>query len=254
MLSNQVCKGLTASLSTASPGRIVQILNTLDFLESSCRRLEGELTARRNATVAAPPVLLKVTPEFGRAKQQARQSISKLVNGKLGVLIEGAHYEWMSSNPLTEASPYMSELTFYLSNIMTSVLSGLDDETKENVWSNAIPCISEPLLAFPLDRQVRYITAQAVKIYAADVDSLVDTVDRAGSHAVRERLGNLEQTKNLMQAAIQDMSGAETEFYDSERSKVRFPLVDRAGGVELLTKYVSIFITITRVMLIYIFQ
>lgn len=144
----------------------------------------------------------------------------------------------MSTFVPDSASPYMQELTRYLSNIMSSVLLGLPPQIKELIYFESLSHISTSLLALPTDQLIRRISPQAVTAYRLDVDHLVDFVSGLGDTVLTEGLDELRQTVELMSAASVPGGRAEEEFFDAERGRKRFGRVDRANGAELLEKYV----------------
>jgi len=137
-----------------------------------------------------------------------------------------------------EPSPYMQELTRYLSNIMSSVLLGLPPQIKELIYFDSLSHISSSLLALPLDSSIRRISPQAVTAYRLDVDHLVDFVNGLDDKTLLAGLDELRQTVELMSAAAVPGGRAEEEFFDMETGRKRFGRVDRANGAELLEKYV----------------
>lgn len=137
------------------------------------------------------------------------------------------------------ASPYMQELTRYLSNIMSSVLLGLPPQIKELIYFDALSHISASLLALPLDQSIQRISPQAVTAYRLDVDHLVEFVTGLGDTVLLTGLDELRQTVELMSTASIPGGRAEEEFFDMEKSRRRYGRVDRANGAELLEKYVA---------------
>lgn len=236
MLCEKVCKSLVDRLSSQYPGQIVQILTNLDHFESTCRELQGLLVDYRSSSSAAGAITLNATAAFVEAKQKAERRIFELVDSKIDDLVETAEYDWTSSTPPDGASLYMSELTRYLQNIMTSVLLGLPVEIKELIYFDALSHISSAILRLPLDATVTRISPHAVRAYQLDVDHLVAFVSNTGDASLLAGLEELRQTKNLMATAADPNGRAEEEFFDAERSRKRFSKVDRASGAELLEK------------------
>lgn len=137
------------------------------------------------------------------------------------------------------ASPYMQELTRYLSNIMSSVLLGLPPQIKELIYFEALAHISSALLALPLDQSIRRISPQSVTAYKLDIDHLVEFVQSLGEDGgvLLEGLDELRQTTDLMGLAAE---GKGEEFFDVSKSGRRFGRVDKMKGAELLEKYVHL--------------
>ncbi|KAF2158179.1 exocyst complex component Sec15 [Myriangium duriaei CBS 260.36] len=236
LLCEDVCKALVDRLSPQWPGQIVQTLTNFDHFETACRELQGLLVEARSSSSAAGPITLKATGAFADAKKKAEKLIFELVNSKIDDLVETAEYDWLSPIPPDGASLYMSELTRYLSNIMTSVLLGLPIKIKELIYFDALSHISSSILRLPLDETIRRISPQAVRAYQLDVDHLVDFVGSLGDSSLLAGLEELQQTKDLMVASADPNGRADEEFFDAERSRKRFAKVDRASGAELLEK------------------
>lgn len=236
LLCEDVCTALVDRLSPQWPGQIVQTLTNFDHFETACRELQGLLAEARSSSSAGGPIVLKATGAFAAAKKKAEKLIFELVNSKIDDLVETAEYDWLSPIPPDGASLYMSELTRYLANIMTSVLLGLPVKIKELIYFDALSHISSSILRLPLDETITRISPQAVRAYELDVDHLVDFVTSLGDRSLLAGLEELRQTKDLMVASADPIGRAEEEFFDAERSRRRFAKVDRASGAELLEK------------------
>jgi hypothetical protein len=81
--------------------------------------------------------------------------------------------------PTLEAEPssYMSTLTQYLSNIMTSTLLGLPREIKELIYFDALSHTANLILALPLSPSVKKINPNGVAALAKDVQYLSDFIE-----------------------------------------------------------------------------
>ncbi|EMF11961.1 exocyst complex component Sec15 [Sphaerulina musiva SO2202] len=234
LLVDKVCRSLVDRLSSQYPGQIVQILTNLDHFEQACTDLEGLLVEARSSSSAAGPIKLNATNQFNSAKKKAEKRIFELVNSKIDDLIDTAEYEWTSTYTPDTASPYIQELTRYLSNIMSSVLLGLPEQIKELIYFEALNHISQALLQLPLDQNVRHISPQAATAFKLDIDDLVEFVEALPEAPVLlESLISLRQTTDLMMLAAE---GKGEEFFDSSKSQTRFDKVDKIKGAELLEK------------------
>ncbi|KAF4548121.1 Exocyst complex subunit Sec15-like protein [Elsinoe fawcettii] len=237
LLSDKVCASLVERLSSQYPGQIVQILTNLDYFERACHELQSLLVEARSSSSAAGPITLRATQLFAEAKKKAERRIFELVNSKIDDLVENDEYDWAGSIPPDEVSMYMSELTRYLANIMTSVLLGLPAQIKELIYFDALSHISSSILRLPLDDRVRRISPQGVRAYELDVNHLVEFVRSQDNNAtLLAGLEELQQTKDLMSLAASPEGHAEEEFFDAERSRKRFGKVDRANGALLIEK------------------
>ncbi|PPJ52727.1 hypothetical protein CBER1_11163 [Cercospora berteroae] len=234
LLVDKVCRSLVDRLSSQYPGQIVQILTNLDHFEQACTDLECLLVEARSSSSAAGPIKLNATGQFNSAKKRAEKRIFELVDSKIDDLIDTAEYEWTSTYTPDTASPYIQELTRYLSNIMSSVLLGLPEQIKELIYYEALNHISDSLLRLPLDPSVRHISPQAATAFKLDVDDLVDFVEALPEAPVLlESLTSIRQTTDLMMLAAE---GKGEEFFDSSKSQTRFEKVDKIKGAELLEK------------------
>ncbi|PNS15560.1 hypothetical protein CAC42_819 [Sphaceloma murrayae] len=237
LLSDKVCASLVERLASQYPGQIVQILTNLDHFETACHELQSLLVEARSSSSAAGLITLRATSLFTDAKRTAERRIFELVNSKIDDLVETAEYDWGSTIPPDEVSLYMSELTRYLANIMTSVLLGLPSKIKELIYYDALSHISSSILRLPLDDSVRYISPQAVRAYELDVNHLVEFVRaQENNSTLMAGLDEVQQTKDLMSLAVGPEGRAEEEFFDAGRSRQRFGKVDRANGAMLLEK------------------
>lgn len=236
LLVNKVARSLVDRLSSQYPGQIVQILTNLDHLEQACKDLEGLLVEARSSSSEAGPITLRATTEFAQAKDKAEKRIFELVNSKIDDLIETAEYDWMSTYVPDTASPYMTELTRYLSNILSSVLIGLPTKIREKIYEESLAHAIGTILTLPLDPMVRKISSQAVVAYALDVTHLASFVQgfENGDTLVKD-LEELQQTTSLMKLAA---SGQGDDFFDSSVSNKAFGKVDKLKGAELLEKIV----------------
>ncbi|KAE9374887.1 exocyst complex subunit Sec15-like protein [Stipitochalara longipes BDJ] len=231
LLSQQVCKILVERLNSQYLGQIVQILINLEYFENACRELELLLVQARSSTSAGGPIVLNATEEFRSNKKTAEKRIFELVNSKIDDLVETAEYDWMAPTLEAEPSSYMSTLTQYLSNIMTSTLLGLPREIKELIYFDALSHTANLILALPLNPNVKKINPNGVAALAKDVSylsSFIDTLDNAP--ILKENLDELEQTVLLMQTDNPD------EFYDIGVRNRKFGRVDAMSGPLLLEK------------------
>lgn len=234
LLVDKVCRSLVDRLSSQYPGQIVQILTNLDHFEMACKDLEDLLVEARSSSSAAGPIKLNATSQFDAAKKRAEKRIFELVNSKIDDLIETAEYDWVSTYVPDTASPYIQELTRYLSNTINTVLLGLPEQIKELIYYEALNHVCEQLLSLPLDPSVRQISPQAVTAYKLDVDDLVGYVESLPeAPMLLESLVPLRQTTDLMALAAE---GKGEEFFDSSKSQARFGKVDKIKGAELLEK------------------
>ena len=110
--------------------------------------------------------MLRATGEFETHKKTAERRIFEVVNSKIDDLLETAEYEWsvfarfspkvmliivrMSTTPAKEPSNYISTLTGYLENIMSSTLLGLPHETRSLVYFDALGHATEEIVVSTL--------------------------------------------------------------------------------------------------------
>lgn len=234
LLVDKVCRTLVERLSSQYPGQIVQILTNLDHFEQACKDLQDLLVEARSSSSAAGPIKLNATIAFKDAKKTAEKRIFELVNSKIDDLIETAEYDWLSTFVPSSASPYIQELTRYLSNIMSSVLLGLPEGIKKQIYYTALQHIGEALMSLPLEEGVIRISPQAVAAYKMDVDDLVEFVEALPeADWLIGSLKQLRQTTELMELAA---SGKGEEFFDSSKSNERFGEVDKLKGAELIDR------------------
>lgn len=232
LLVHRVARTLVERLSTQYPGQIVQILTNFEHLEQACAELESLLVEARSSSSAAGPISLSATGEFRAGKKKAEVRIFELVNSKIDDLIETAEYDWLSTYVPDVAGLYMQELTRYLSNIMSSVLIGLPEKIKDQIYHESLGHIAAAILSLPLDSDIRQISSQAATAYSLDVSHLVGFVESLPkSAALLEMLEELVQTTALMSLAAE---GKGEQFFDSSVNK--FGKVDKIKGAELLEK------------------
>jgi len=238
LLVEKVCRSLVERLASQYPGQIVQILTNLDHFEQACRDLEKLLVEARSPSSAAGPINLAATKEFRSAKKKAEMRLFALVNSKIDDLIDTAEFNWLlsGSEAQDDVSDYMQELTQYLANTMASVLLGLPDGIKTQIWAEAIKHINKGILNLPLDPNVTRITFESASAFALDVRHLVDFVKsltETNKADLLASLAELQQTTDLLTLAAQ---GKGEEFFDSSKSAQRFGKVDKIRGAELLEK------------------
>lgn len=235
LLVDKVCRTLVERLASQYPGQIVQILTNLDHFEQACQDLQDLLVEARSSSSAAGPIKLNATTAFRDAKKTAEKRIFELVNSKIDDLIETAEYDWLSTFIPQTASPYIQELTRYLSNIMSSVLLGLPEGIKKEIYYTALKHIGSALMSLPLEEGISRISPQAVAAYKIDVEDLVEFVESLPEDAemLIGSLKELRQTTELMELAAQ---GKGEEFFDSGKSNERFGEVDKLKGAELIDR------------------
>jgi exocyst complex component 6 len=136
----------------------------------------------------------------------------------------------MSIKPSPEPSPYITELTRYLSVTANSVLLGLPPSIKELIYFDALSHAANSILALPLANHIPAISPPAVQTLAQDVRYLSDFVDELGNPILKENLDELQQTVALMQ------TNQPEEFFDVGLANRKYGRVDRANGAILLEK------------------
>ena len=159
-----------------------------------------------------------------------------LVNSKIDDLIDTAEFNWMETEKPLEVSDYMQELTQYLANTMSSVLLGLPEPIKDQIYAEALKHINKGILSMPLDPSVTRITAESAEAYTMDVRHLVAFVQNlpeGNKPDLLATLTELQQTTDLLTIAS---LGKGEEFFDSSKSRNRFGKVDKIKGAELLEK------------------
>lgn len=134
----------------------------------------------------------------------------------------------------------MSELTRYLSNILSSVLLVLPVEIKDYIYFDVLSHASNNILTLILNDSIPSIYPQAVHSLDLDVrhlstfiTSLSPALTSAGSAATRplwQTIEELSQTVALM------ASGDPDSFYDIEQRGKRYGAVDAQNGAVLLEK------------------
>ncbi|KAI4855461.1 exocyst complex subunit Sec15-like protein, partial [Aureobasidium sp. EXF-8846] len=170
------------------------ILTNLDHFETACRELQDLLAEARSSSSAAGPIVLAATEEFTTAKKAAEKRIFELVNSKIDDLVETAEYDWSSTYEPPAASPYMQELTRYLSDVMSSVLLGLPVQIKELIYFDALAHISNAILTLPLDPSIRRLSPQSVTAFRLDTEHLIEFVRSLDNPVLMEGLDELRQT------------------------------------------------------------
>ncbi|KAK5098872.1 Rab GTPase-binding exocyst subunit S15 [Lithohypha guttulata] len=253
LLTSKVCSSLIARLSSQYLGQVVQILINLDHFEIACHELEGLLMqARRSNSTPLPittstatssrpisslghgAVHLGATSAFMAQKKTAENRIFELVNSKVSDLVETSDYDWLTHNPPIEVSEYITALTQYLGNIMSSVLLNLPNELKNLMLFNAISHTASSVLALPLSESVSRITTSAVAQLRIDVNELVKYVETLPTAPILlESLDELRQTVALME------TDSPEEFYDISLRNKKYRGVDPLKGPVLLEKVVK---------------
>ncbi|KAK5129521.1 hypothetical protein LTR08_003180 [Meristemomyces frigidus] len=237
LLVQRVCLALIDRLRSQYPGQVVQILTNLEHFERACTDLEHLLVEARSSTSAAGPITLRATKAFKEAKEHAERRIFELVNSKIDDLIDTAEYDWLSTWVPREVSPYMTELTRYLANIMSSVLVGLPEGVKDTLYFSALAFIGDALLRLPLDEGVVRITRQAARAWVMDAGHLVEFVQGLDEeHGPERLLGGLEELRQMGDLMGLAVEGEGDVFFDSSVRGVRFGRVDKLKGAELLEK------------------
>jgi len=141
-----------------------------------------------------------------------------------------------STIPVSEPSLYMTELTRYLSNIMTSVLLGLPAEIKDLVYFDILRHASANILALALDPSVPSISPPSLHSLDLDVRHLaafIATLPPALTNAVRPLWRTIEE---LSQTVALMASGDPDSFFDIEQRGKRYGDVDAQNGAVLLEK------------------
>jgi hypothetical protein len=234
LLVHKVCRSLVDRLSSQYAGQIVQILTNLDHFEQACKDLELLLVEARSSSSAAGPITLSATAEFHEAKKKAEKRLFALVNSKIDDLIDTAEYNWQAVSAPADVEDYMQELTQYLANTMSSVLLGLPEQIKQQIYFEALTHISAGLLALPLDSSQARITAYSIDQYGLDVEHLASFVESLPEKdLLLPTLDELRQTTDLMGLAAE---GQGEEFFDTSKAGTRFGMVDKIRGAELLEK------------------
>ncbi|KAL9082261.1 MAG: hypothetical protein Q9159_006574 [Coniocarpon cinnabarinum] len=237
LLGDRICEPLLQRLSSRYPGIIVQILTNLEHFESTCERLQVELGEQRTSRSRTGPIVLRATQAFRDGKEQAKRRIFELVNSKVAELIETAEYDWSTRQEPQEPSEYMTALTRWLSNTMSSVLLGIPTEVKDMIYFDALSQASSDLLELPLESSVTMVTPAALQRLSLDVTHLANFVSSLTPSSNPNRsfptaIAPLVQSVALMLAGPEKAD----EFYDLNQRNVKYAAVDPQMGPQLLDK------------------
>ena len=240
LLTTRVCASLVGKLTSQYLGQIVQILINLTHFSTACHELESLLSSVSTTTPTATPnhphtnpSSLRATSEFLTHQKTAENRIFELVNLKLTSLIDIADYDFLLRQPPTEPSLYITELTNYLSNILTTALLTLPTSLKDLMLFNAISHTSSTILSLPLSPEIDKISPAAVHQLSFDVSHFTTYVKTLPNNMILlESLDELQQTIALLQSTSPE------DFYDISLRNKKYGSVDPMKGPQLLEKLV----------------
>ena len=239
LLTTKVCASLVSKLSSQYLGQIVQILINLTHFSTACTELESLLSTVSSSPTTLPPpqhTTLTATTQFTLHQKTAENRIFELVNSKLSSLIDTSEYDFLTPIPPTPdvPSPYITTLTNYLDNILTTALLTLPTSLKDLMLFNSVTHTATSILSLPLSTPTRlspYFISQ-LSIDVAHFQSYVSTLPSAP--ILLESLDELLQTVALLSTSSPE------EFYDISLRNKKYGSVDPLKGPQLLEKLVPL--------------
>ncbi|KAI9718992.1 MAG: hypothetical protein M1828_006368 [Chrysothrix sp. TS-e1954] len=247
LLTERICLPLIERLSSQYPGQIVQILTNFEHFEKACHGLQTELAQAQTSRSRNGQVTLGATAEFTKARQKARDRIFELVNSKIDDLIETAEYDWTSTMIAKEPSGYMTELTRYLSNIMSSVLLGLPAEIKDMIYFEALSHAADNILKIPLDPSVSMISQACLHLLSLDVmhlSSFISMLSLPTPNTPSTSMSNAEKDPSILRRTVDELvqtlelmrSDNPEQFFDIAQRNRKYAAVNAQTGAVLIEK------------------
>ncbi|XP_041442922.1 exocyst complex component 6B isoform X3 [Xenopus laevis] len=148
---------------------LVQIIINTTHLEVSCKYLEEFIT---NITGVLPDTVhttkLYGLTTFKDARQAAEEEIYTNLNQKIDQFLQLADYDWLVSDPSTQASDYLVDLVAFL-NSTFAVFTHLPGKVAQTACMSACKHLSTSLTQLLLEAEVKQITMGALQQFNQDV-------------------------------------------------------------------------------------
>ncbi|KAM0750440.1 exocyst complex subunit Sec15-like protein [Meredithblackwellia eburnea MCA 4105] len=241
LLIKQVSENIQRRLQMINNlSQLSQIVVNVMFFQTACSDLETLLVTLR-ATQRGGTIHLDSLASFQQTLKLTQNRIVSNVSQKVDSFFEEAQYHWEARDgprPNAEPSPYLEELTDFLSTVMMSVLIQLPQFSKDYVYRGALAHCATVLMSYLIDKQPQRISDQALAWLQHDVRWLVEHVSHLGDDRLTEVFAELEQTLTLLISAPNML-----DFFIPEHRSNHYPKVNQRKLQIILVKLVAFYNT-----------
>ncbi|KAK4699775.1 exocyst complex component 6, partial [Phenoliferia sp. Uapishka_3] len=193
-------------------------------------QVETKLTRARfkkkphRATQRGGTIHLDSLASFQQTLTLTQNRIVTNVSQKSDSFFEEAQYNWEEREgppPNAEPSPYLMDLTDFLSTVMMSVLIQLPEFSKDVVYKGALAHCAGVLMSYLIDRQPARISDAALAWVSKDVKWLKAHITKLGDERLTEVFMELEQTLALLIVAPNLLDFLNTEMRAAHYSRIQ---------------------------------
>jgi hypothetical protein len=155
-------------IASAGLSVVHQLTVNVQYFGKGCIDFEDLLMEKRYAT-RTMRVTLMSAKAFVETKSMAEQRIYAIINAKSDNFLELVDYEWNSTVPRRQASPYLADLVAYLTTVMTSTLVDLPAKSKGLIYFEAFDHLASTIKSMMLHPSVAHISLSALETIEYDV-------------------------------------------------------------------------------------
>ncbi|KAL8278923.1 hypothetical protein RQP46_008592 [Phenoliferia psychrophenolica] len=225
LLIKQVSENIQRRLQMINNlSQLSQIVVNVLFFQTACSDLETLLVTLR-ATQRGGTIHLDSLASFQQTLKLTQNRIVANVSQKSDSFFEEANYNWEEREGPphggAEPSPYLMDLTDFLSTVMMSVLIQLPEFSKDYVYKGALAHCAEVLMSFLIDKYPTKISDAALAWLSNDVRWLRQHVENLGDERLTDVFVELEQTLALLISASNMM-----DFLTPEIRNAQYPRVN----------------------------
>ncbi|KAI5477595.1 exocyst complex component, sec15 subunit [Pseudohyphozyma bogoriensis] len=241
LLIRQVSENIQRRLQMINNlSQLSQIVVNVLFFQTACADLETLLVTLR-ATQRGGTIHLESLASFQQTLQLTQNRIISNISQKIDSFFEEAQYYWQQTTTPTnrdEPSPYLMDLTDFLSTVMMSVLIQLPEFSKDYVYRGALAHCAAVLMSYLVDRDPQRVSDHALAYLANDVRWLVNHVSSVGDERLADVFAELQQLLALLTTAPNML-----DYLNPEQRQTHFSRVQQRHLEAALLKLVSFYNT-----------
>jgi hypothetical protein len=155
-------------IASAGLSVVYQLTINIQYFGKACVDFEDLLMEKRYSARTLRVTLLSAKA-FTETKSIAEQRIYSIINAKSDNFLELVDYDWASTTPRRQASPYLADLVAYLTTVMISTLADLPNKSKGLIYFEAFDHLASSLKSMMLHQSVPHITLAALETIEYDV-------------------------------------------------------------------------------------
>lgn len=200
LLSRNVNGALLQRLKGNNLTQVVQIITNLTYYELACGEFERVVQEHR-AEYRSGKVTIHAVNTFRDTHKQGEKRIFQIVNDKLDNFMELVDYEFEPAQGISKPSPWLQDMTGWLSMTINSTLTNLPPGIRSFVYLDIFDHLAGNFKRILLDSPVERINLAFVDSLDVDTRFLENVIATIGDANLVECTAELRQLINLAKSA-----------------------------------------------------